>query len=76
MYNICISIICVQFLRGTGHLVEKEKTSHYVWGGHTDYCWKSTRVRGAGAYSRSDTGVSVAPIDLQDKHLLDTAFSL
>lgn len=23
--------ICVQFLRGTGHLVEKEKTSHYVW---------------------------------------------
>lgn len=56
MYNICISIICVQFLRGTGHLVEKEKTSHYVQGGHTDYCWKSTRKRGAGAYCRSETG--------------------
>lgn len=31
MYNICISIIYVyRFLRGTGHLVEKE-TGHYVW---------------------------------------------
>lgn len=67
--------ICVQFLRGTGHLVEKEKTSHYVWGGHTDYCWKRriTRDRGAGAYCRSDTGESMVQIDLQGKHLLNIA---
>lgn len=40
--SICIiyaylSYMCT-FLWGTGHLVEKEKTSHYVLGGHTDYC--------------------------------------
>lgn len=65
--------ICVQFLRGTSHLVEKEKTSHYDWGGHTDYCWKRriTRERGAGAYCRSETGVSMVQIDLQGKHLLN-----
>lgn len=46
----------VFFSRGTGHLVEKEKTSHYVQGGHTDYCWKSTGEKG---YYRSETwGVS------------------
>lgn len=65
--------VCVQFLRGTSHLVEKEKTSHYDWGVHTDYCWKRriTRERGAGAYCRSETGVSMVQIDLQGKHLLN-----
>lgn len=33
MYNICISILCIHILRGTGHLVEKERTSHCGGGG-------------------------------------------
>lgn len=69
MYNICISIICVQFLRGTGHLVEKEKTSHYVWGVTQT---TAGRVQGRGEQDHTEgqrLGVSVVQIDLQGEHL-------
>ena len=64
------------FLRGTGHLVEKEKTSHYVLGEVTQTTAGRggiTRERGAGAYCRSETGLSMVQTDLQGKHLLNIA---
>lgn len=47
--------MCTVFTRHRPPCWEGENKSLCL-GSHTDYCWKSTRKRGAGSYWRSETG--------------------